>query len=525
MFALAALLFLAPALQNGIRLVEIPAEGGKLEIVAGYTSGGLKGFSSSEGARNLTHAVYAAGGTFDFFEELDRTGVRISAPAWSLPMLVQPLARLFSAPLTPARPPFPSDFRGMVEDEIRNAIAGNGAEPAGSSTDDAFVLISANSAALKEQLEAIARRPRTTRREDAFVRLPAERTLRFKSAESTGAVIFASPVPGIHYRQWYLVLLLDRLIRRVVPISLSTSLPLTLHPYYYRIELAVPSGQFPETAEGNLLQEIQRLQFAPATAEQLQAARQEALAYLDSRQVREWFLSNDVPERRDEGKQWIESMTADDVRATARDLLLMNRVIATWPPKPRQTSVQIESLGDQGPTSDRGQGVRPPVETLSPITGQTPVFPPHAHEQTSVPLPERPPAGALRGNVSSGDLPALFILKTMLDLKIIQAGWWRDVQLRISADVGSTLQIRADERSVGSDNTMRAQILAWIREIGSAKPDDAYYAWVREVAIHHLDDARKDLQLLIWERDPLGAIPDLETISSSHVQDVAKIYF
>ena len=133
-------------------------------------------------------------------------------------------------------------------------------------------------------------------------------------------------------------------------------------------------------------------------------------------------------------------------------------------------------------------------------------------------LPERPPARVPRGNVSSGDLPALFILKTMLDLKIIRAGWRKDVQVRISADVGSTLQIAAGEKK-------RAQILAWIRQIGLEMPDEAYYAWVREIAIHHLGSARADLQLLIWERDPLGTIPDLETISASHVQDVAKIYF
>ena len=32
-----------------------------------------------------------------------------------------------------------------------------------------------------------------------------------------GAVIFASPIPGMYYKEWYSVLLLDRLIRRMVP--------------------------------------------------------------------------------------------------------------------------------------------------------------------------------------------------------------------------------------------------------------------------------------------------------------------
>ena len=50
-------------------------------------------------------------------------------------------------------------------------------------------------------------------------------------------------------------------------------------------------------------------------------------------------------------------------------------------------------------------------------------------------------AGIPKGMVSTGDLPALFILKTMLDMKVIEAGWWRDVTLRIDAGEGSTLEI------------------------------------------------------------------------------------
>jgi hypothetical protein len=126
--------------------------------------------------------------------------------------------------------------------------------------------------------------------------------------------------------------------------------------------------------------------------------------------------------------------------------------------------------------------------------------------------------GVPKGNVSSGDLPALFILKTMLDLKIIESGWWTDVQLRIDASEGSMLNIRA-----GAE--FRPQILDWIKAIATAPVGDAYFAWGREVAIHNLGAALADLQALTFERDPDGSVQDLQTISAQHVQDVARIYF
>src|SRR5262249_27925706 len=80
---------------------------------------------------------------------------------------------------------------------------------------------------------------------------------------------------------------------------------------------------------------------------------------------------------------------------------------------------------------------------------------------------------APKGNVSSGDLPALFLLKTIVDLKVIQSGWWRDVSLRIDASEGSALQIR------GTDD-QREQILDWIRSLANSTLSDTYFAWVRE---------------------------------------------
>jgi len=90
--------------------------------------------------------------------------------------------------------------------------------------------------------------------------------------------------------------------------------------------------------------------------------------------------------------------------------------------------------------------------------------------------------------------------------------------IRLDAGEGSDLQIR------GTDE-QRAQILDWIKSVAAAPPADSDFAWVREVAIHRFALISPDLQALMWERDPQGALQGLETISSKHIQDVARIYF
>jgi hypothetical protein len=127
-------------------------------------------------------------------------------------------------------------------------------------------------------------------------------------------------------------------------------------------------------------------------------------------------------------------------------------------------------------------------------------------------------ASVAKGKVSAGDLPALFILKVMLDRKIIEAGWRSNVELRISASEGSALQIDADSER-------RARVIEWIKRIASDKPSDQEFAWAQEVAIHRFETIRADLQALTWERDPQGVIQDLGTIAAGQVLDVARIYF
>jgi hypothetical protein len=586
------LLILSSSLPNGIRVAEIPAEGDSAQIVAGYTAAGLTALSTTNAARALELTAYAAGGNVEFFEETGRTGFRITVPQWARPMFADAIAALFrEVPKEEANSKRrPDDFRAKVEDEIREALLGYTPQVSEYATDKAFLLMTGPIPEnLQRSLEQIPARPSKVQ-DTAATRLSADRIFRFKPDSPTGAVILAAPVTGIYYKDWYSVLFLDRLMRRVLPVRVTTALWLTLNPYYYRLEVAVPAGQFAETVEDNLLQEIQRLQLTRASTMDLEAARRDARAYLESKYVREWFASQDLSSRREEGIQWISEMTADDMRVAARDLLgTTNRVIASWSPKAKQTSVDVEDLAGNSPVPSSRAGERAgggPAEGTPAQPVPLAAFPPHTHPPQSRAFPERLASGvslitgnvnavfvsggaltrfdefnaqtlqafqryaparilvfspsasmdrarqlwntfkganagdapAPRGAVSGGDLPALFLLKVMLDRKVIESGWSHEVELRISASDGSALQIQADA-------TKRSQILEWIKRIASEKPSDAEMAWVREVAIHRLDTVRTDLQSLIWERDPQGVLQNLETVGAGHIQDVARIYF
>ncbi len=597
-----SLFSLSLTLPNGIRIVELPPAGPSVEIVAGYETGGSAASSPSETIRALALNVYAAGGSLEELQEAGRTGFRIRIPDWALPVVTGGVADYFKEVPRSADTAVPADdFSARVEAEIRTALLGADADIPHFSTDRAFVVISGTAPEeFTRNLGSIPRRESLRPLGASTRRLPAERTLRFNREEPgqiDGSVIFASPVPGVFYAEWYSVLLLDRLIQRVMPLKVATSLPLVLEQYYYRMELTVPSGQQLEPAEQSLLQEIQRLQYQRATPEDLNAARSDARAYLQSVEVRSWFESHGIPERRTEGLQWIDAISADDLRATARDLIVANRVLATWAPKIRQATVQVESLTASvteplatASVLPESQGAAPAaIDTIVTVNTIRPQpFPPHSHSAyiwgpaerlasgVSI-MPsngfgvfvagagltrfETEPAAAafqpfetyrpdrilvlvrpealerarqtwsgFRGNtadtalilpnvtVSSGDLPAVFLLQGMLERKVIEAGWWTDVSLRIDAGQGSTLQIIASPEK-------KSRVIEWMRRIANEDLSDTDLGLVREIALHHFAGKQMDLQSLTWQQDPSGVVPDIETVSGAHVRDAARIYF
>jgi hypothetical protein len=594
--AILGFLFLPLTLPHGMRLIELPpASADTAEIVIGYDEPNLTGLASTAGARTLLFNSFAVGGEAQVIEQQDRSAIRFTIPRWAFSMVAgEPLASFFvevpkpAEASTPAASPIDGDFRSRVEEEIRSALLANQNDTQQYATDDAFVAISAPiTETLKTALSTIPRQGTPNKPLAQISRLPAERTLHFRPELPMGAVIFAAPIPSVYYREWYTVLLLDRVIHGNLPMPVQTALVLSTRPYYYRIELSLAAGQFPEPAQDNFLQELQRLQLMRLDAQHLAVAKKQASDYLDSKDIGEWFASRGISDRLLEGMEWVQSTTADDVRAAIRDLLLANRVIATWPPRPIQTQVEVENL------SGAKQEPRPSPGALAarrPLpVGEVPIvgFPPHADSPQSVPVPERLPSGVSlvastvsgvfvsggtltkydhepdadtlrafqkyaanrilvltpasslrhqrelwsafkgsdspetsvpKGRVSSGDLPAVYVLKTMLDLRVIEAGWWHEVELRIDASEGSMLQIRADEPK-------RQQILQWIKDIAAHAPADKDFTWMQEVAIHRFDAVRPDIQALTWERDPQGTIQEIQTIVPRFVQDVAQVYF
>jgi hypothetical protein len=514
-----------------LQIVSLPPQTDTFEMTAGYRAGvrdetgssGLAAAASSflattPSARELALAAYSAGGDIEFFSELDRTGFHVKVPLSAKPSVEEFAAKFFSetpqgntdladralGAVKERAAAADADFRLRVEDEIRRALLG--LQPyahrpdgwkadteelsrkdleeffaANYGTDRAFVLVSGQpGAALSQAMSARSSRPSKAPRNDVF---KADRALRFPPELPTGGVVLGAPVPPVYYRGWYAVLLLDRLIQRMVPGKpVGTVIP-TLDAYYYRIEVPVAPGQFVDDVQQNLLHELERLQYVRATDRDLEDARAGAIAFLESPSIEGWFLSLGIPERRQEGMDWLRSFSADDMRATVRDLLLTNRVIASWPPKPKETAVSVESLSGSSST-------------------------------TSTTASDSVPNNSQR--VSVGDFGALVVLKTFLDRKLIENNLWNDVELTIDGSAGIAIHGSATDRQ---------RVRSWIKDIATQSPSDESMAWARDAALHRLGRSLSQIQTMIQQRDPSAAFPDLLTVSAAHVQEVAKTYF
>ncbi len=122
------------------------------------------------------------------------------------------------------------------------------------------------------------------------------------------------------------------------------------------------------------------------------------------------------------------------------------------------------------------------------------------------------------GRVATGDLPALLVLKTWLDAKIVEAGWWGQVDLRIEGIQGSRLIIDADAEQ-------DAVVQAWIQEVEEMGLEDGEFLRVRSAALGYFNRIRPDLQILLWQRNPQGTIRPPTTVNQTRLRAVARIYF
>ncbi len=598
-------------LANGIRFVDLPARTDSFEMILGYQveNGPLASMGSeflllTPSARAIALATYGAGGQVELLLDQNRTGIRISGPLWLKPLIERETVKFFSE--TPEQNPKliervvvdarfgkPPDFRRSVENELRAAVLG-GLESASNNSsvgadqfieffrnnygvDHAFVLSSTPLAGLEE----IPARKSVRGNSGQAVKAAAKREFRYKPDLPVGAVIFESPTPAVYYEGWYAALFLDRLIRRTVP-NVSTSLAPSIESGYYQLEVPVPQGQFDDVVEGRFIEDLDRLQSTYVKTEIFEAARADAIQYLESA-VALWFRSLGIDDRRLEGIERLRAFAPDDIRAAMRDVL-MDHVVASWSPKPRQTTIEVEALDAPKPQLD--VVARPELPELNPVP--IPVFPTHSHEIPAETAPERlasgvtvasssnyavfvaptelkvfdrepttedlknyaafrpqrilvmaPPnelarikdlwssftgnprdteAVASIGSVANVDLPALMILKMALDRRLLEFGLWDDIQVEIKAGEGSQLTIH------GSDEG-RQRVSSWIKELAQQGLTDDEFAWAREAAIHHLAKMLPDLQSLFWQRDKVAPFPNVQAVTAMDVQEAARIYF
>ena len=75
--------------------MELPAEGDSRPNRRRIHRRRIERFRNDECREEILLKAYAAGGILEIVSELDRTGLRISAPTWSLPTLVDSLPALF----------------------------------------------------------------------------------------------------------------------------------------------------------------------------------------------------------------------------------------------------------------------------------------------------------------------------------------------------------------------------------------------------------------------------------------------
>jgi len=408
-------------LPNGIRVYELSDNGNpgnSFELIAGYRTGGIKEINGSSGltevvaaflkstasVRAIEIAAYGAGGNVEFFSDLDRISIRLKMPNWARPMVENSIAEFLSE--TPQKNPelvdraieevrsrssSGSEVRSEVEKQFRIALMGPEAQSDLSKvtretvveffekyygSNRAFAVM--NSAPL-ETLQLVDRRmsedplPKTER--TSGITMPVQLPRRPTDLDE-GAVILGVPTSSIYYRSWYAFLMLDFLIQETVASKPKSEFHPSLEPYFYRMEVAVPSGQLSETVEATLRADLNQMQYVRATNEQLESARKRAVQYLESEFVQRWFISLGVPGRRLEGIDWVRSFSADDMRAAARDLVESNPVVASWSPRVRALRLETEYLSDiAARLANSASEVAPKLAALNAVK-ITP-FPPH----------------------------------------------------------------------------------------------------------------------------------------------------
>ena len=122
------------------------------------------------------------------------------------------------------------------------------------------------------------------------------------------------------------------------------------------------------------------------------------------------------------------------------------------------------------------------------------------------------------GEVATGDIPSLLILKMWLDARLIEAGGWSAVRVEVDATKGSRLSVDAEPERA-------RQVRSWIDEIINDGMDETEFERVRAAALGYFERIRRDLAILLWQRDPGGAITPPSAVSLARFLEMVRYYY
>ncbi len=122
------------------------------------------------------------------------------------------------------------------------------------------------------------------------------------------------------------------------------------------------------------------------------------------------------------------------------------------------------------------------------------------------------------GDVATADMPGLIVLKTWLEARVIEAGWWGRVDLRIDGIEGSRLIIEGDPER-------EAIVRSWIAELAADGIAEEEFERVRIASAGYFQRIRRELQIILWQRAPDGTIPPPATTTLDRLRGIAGSYF
>ena len=122
------------------------------------------------------------------------------------------------------------------------------------------------------------------------------------------------------------------------------------------------------------------------------------------------------------------------------------------------------------------------------------------------------------GEVATADMPGLIVLKTWLEARLIEAGWWGRVDLRIDGIEGSRLIIEGDPER-------EAIVRSWIAELAADGIAEEEFERVRIASAGYFQRIRRELQIILWQRAPEGTILPPATLTLARLRGIAGNYF